>query len=114
MRHRYLISFPSRAMRVSDAELPAVSDASRAVVREAKVAGVWVFGGGLDASVPPVRVAADGTVTPGTYPETQRIEGGYAILACASRDEAIQWAAKFAAACRCAQELRVFFFDPES
>lgn len=111
---KYLISFPSPAMTFPEADLPAVSAASHAVVREAKAAGVWVFGGGIDERVPPVLVAGDGTVTEGTYPQTRTIEGGYAILELPSRDEAIAWAAKFAAACRCAQELRAFAFDPES
>lgn len=111
---KYLISFPSRAMDFPAADLPAVVAASHAVVREAKAAGVWVFGGGIEARVPPVMVAADGTVTEGTYPETSSIEGGYAILALSSREDAIKWAAKIAAACRCAQELREFFDDPES
>ena len=47
---KYLISFPSGAMDVTEEELPAVSDASHAVVQEAKDAGVWVFGGGIDES----------------------------------------------------------------
>lgn len=111
---KYLVSFPSAAMVVSAEELPAVSDASHAVVRQAKAAGVWVFGGGIDESVPPVKVAGDGTVTPGTYPQTADIAGGYAILEVSSREEALAWAARFAAACRCAQEVRAFGFDPES
>lgn len=111
---KYLISFPSGAMVFPQEDLPAVSDASHAVVREAKAAGVWVFGGGLAESVPPVMVSADGTVTEGTYPQTRTIEGGYAILELPSRAEAITWAAKLAAACRCAQELREFMYDPES
>lgn len=111
---KYLISFPSPAMTFPEEDLPAVAAAAHAVVREAKAAGVWVFGGGIDERVPPVLVAGDGTVTEGTYPQTRTIEGGYAILELPSRDEAIAWAAKFAAACRCAQELRAFAFDPES
>jgi hypothetical protein len=101
-------------MQVSDAEMPAVSDASRSVVRAAKAAGVWVFGGGIDAGVPPVMVAGDGGAVAGTYPETRDIAGGYAILKLPSREEALVWAAKFATACRCAQELREFMDDPES
>jgi hypothetical protein len=31
-----------------------------------------------------------------------------------SREAALHWAAKLAQACRCAQELRAFMFDPES
>jgi hypothetical protein len=110
----YLISFPSGAMQVREAELPAVSAAAHAVVREAQAAGVWVFGGGIDERVGPVRVAADGSVAAGTYAETRRIEGGYAILRLASREQAVEWAARIASACRCAQELRVFLDDPES
>ncbi|HEY1106326.1 YciI family protein [Agromyces endophyticus] len=111
---KYLISFPSGAMQVAAAEMQAVADAAHEVVREAKAAGVWVFGGGIDETVPPVRVDAGGTVTEGTYPETERIEGGYTVLELTSRDEALAWAAKIAAACRCAQEVRAFQYDPES
>jgi len=48
---KYLISFTSAAMVLPDEELQAVSDASHAVVEEAKDAGVWVFGGGIDESI---------------------------------------------------------------
>ena len=111
---KYLISFPSGAMDVSDEDLPAVSDASHAVVQEAKDAGVWVFGGGIDESVPPVMVDGDGTVTEGTYPQTKQLEGGYSVLELPSREAALEWAAKIAVACRCAQEVRAFMFDPAS
>lgn len=111
---KYLISFPSGAMDVSAEDLPAVSDASHAVVEEAKRAGVWVFGGGIDESVPPVLVDGDGTVTTGTYPQTRQIEGGYTVLEVPSRAEALEWAAKIAVACRCAQEVRAFQLDPAS
>jgi hypothetical protein len=111
---KYLISFPSGAMDVPPGEFAAVVDASHAVVQEAKDAGVWIFGGGIDEGVPPVRVAADGSVTPGTYPETRRIEGGYSILDLPTREAAVEWAARIAAACRCPQELREFMHDPAS
>jgi hypothetical protein len=111
---KYLISFPSGAMDVPDDDLQAVSDASHAVVEEAKDAGVWVFGGGIDESVPPVLVDGDGTVTEGTYPQTSQLEGGYAVLELPSRDAALGWAAKLAVACRCAQEVRAFQDDPAS
>ena len=48
---KYLISFPSSAMNLSDEELAAASVDSHTVVREAKAAGVWVFGGGDRKSV---------------------------------------------------------------
>jgi hypothetical protein len=111
---KYLISFPSGAMDLSGTDLPAVAEASHQVVQAAKDAGVWVFGGGIDESVPPVMVEADGTVTVGTYPQTRQLEGGYTVLEVPSRSAALEWAAKFAAACRCAQEVREFGFDPMS
>lgn len=111
---KYLISFPSSAMVIPEGEFQAVVDASHAVVHEAKDAGVWVFGGGIDESVPPVMVAADGTVTEGTYPQTKQIEGGYSVLELPSYEAALEWAAKIAASCRCAQEVRAFQYDPAS
>jgi len=111
---KWLISFPSGEMHVPDGEWETVVEESHAVVREARSAGVWVFGGGIDGSVPPVRVAADGSVTPGAHPRTGRLEGGYAILDLPSQEDAHAWAARIAAACRCAQEVRAFGNDPES
>ena len=110
---RYLISFDDGTMIIPEAELPAVAEAAHEVVREAKNAGVWVFGGGVlrqRASV----VATDGTVTDGPYPETKAVIGGFSIVDVPSREEALAWAAKIAAACRCAQEVREIGDDPES
>ncbi len=110
----YLISFPASAMQVPASELPAVGEAARAVIREAKAAGIYRFGGGLNVDAPPVRVAGDGTLAAGAYPETERLDGGFCILTLPSREAAVAWAARIAAACRCPQELREFMFDPES
>ncbi|MFF2496004.1 YciI family protein [Agromyces sp. NPDC058064] len=111
---KYLISFPSAAMVLTEDELRDAARDAHAVLRAAKDAGVWVFGGGLDESVPPVMVDEVGNVTEGTYPQTTTIEGGYAVLELPSRQAAVEWAARFAAACRCAQEVREFMYDPES
>ena len=111
---KYLISFPASAMDVSDDEMAAVGEAARAVVREAKVAGVYVFGGGINADVAPQMVAADCSVTNETYPQTKEFDGGFCVLELPSREAAVQWAAKIAKACRCSQELREFGYDPES
>jgi hypothetical protein len=111
---KYLISFPGPAMDVPEQEMPAVGEAARAVIREAKKAGVYVFGGGINEEVAPLMVAADGTVTNATYPQTRELNGGFCVLELPSREAAIQWAAKIAKACRCSQELREFMFDPES
>ena len=111
---RYLISFPGPAMaHVSEEELPAVAEDAHAVAREAMEAGVWVFGGGIAEDVDPVLVAGDGTVVDGTYPQTRELDGGFAVLDLPTREEALQWAARIAAACRCDQELREFMPDPE-
>jgi len=111
---RYLISFDDGSMdHISEAELPAVGEAAHAVVREAKAADVWIFGSGVlrqQASV----VAIDGTITDGPVPETKAVIGGFSIIEVASREDALKWAARFAQACRCAQEVREIGSDPES
>ena len=111
---KYLISFPAPAMNVPAEDLAAVGEAARAVIREAKKAGVYVFGGGINADVAPLLVAADGTVTRETYRETKEFDGGLCVLELPSREAAIHWAAKIAEACRCSQEFREFGYDPES
>jgi len=47
-------------MRVPDDEPGTVSRDAQAVIEQAKAAGIYVFGGGTDESVPPVLVSADG------------------------------------------------------
>ncbi|WER49635.1 YciI family protein [Cupriavidus sp. WKF15] len=111
---KYLISFPGRAMKVLAEDFAPVGEAAREVVREAKAAGVYVFGGGINEDVAPLMVAADGTVTNETYPQTKEFDGGFCVLQLPSREAAILWAAKIAKACRCSQELREFGYDPES
>lgn len=111
---KYLISFPSVAMQLDEGGLEQASIDSHAVVREAKDAGVWVFGGGIDESVPTMLVGADGNAREGTYPQTACIEGGYAVLELPDQQAAHEWAARFAAACRFEQEVRAFMYDPES
>ena len=111
---KYLISFPAPAMDVPAEEMAAVGEAAHAVIREAKQAGAYVFGGGIHAEVAPVMVAADGSLTNETYPQTKELDGGFCVLELPSREAAVQWAAKIARACRCPQELREFMYDPES
>ena len=111
---KYLISFPGAAMTVPDSEIEAVSRDAHAVIREAKEAGVYVFGGGIDETVPPVLVSATGSTAEGGYPWAPPLNGGFTVLELPSDKEAIAWAARIAKACRCDQELRAFMFDPES
>jgi hypothetical protein len=111
---KYLISFPSAAMTVPADELAAAGHDAHAVIEAAKAAGVYVFAGGLDASAPVVRVSASGEVAEGGYPQARPLDGGFTVLDLPSRDHALAWAARLAAACRCAQELRVFGLDPQA
>ena len=101
-------------MVVPESELETVGREAHAVIDAAKAAGVYVFGGGIDEGVPPVLVSADGTVAEGGYPWAPRLDGGFTVLELSSRAEAVAWAARIAKSCRCAQELRVFQFDPQS
>lgn len=111
---KYLISFPANAMKVPAEDMVAVGEDSHQVIREAKAAGVYVFGGGINANAKPLMVAPDGMVTNETYPETKEFDGGFCVLELPSHEAAILWAAKIAKACRCSQELRQFGYDPES
>ncbi len=111
---KYLISFPASAMDVSDEDMATVGEESHAVIREAKAAGVYVFGGGINEHIAPLMVAADGTVTNETYPQNKEFDGGFCVLELPSREAAVKWAAKIAEACRCSQELREFGYDLES
>jgi hypothetical protein len=108
---QYLISFDDGAMTFPEEDLPDVTKAALAVIREARDAGVFVFSGGLETQRATV-VATDGMVTDGPYPETKEVIGGLAVVDVPSREEALGWAAKIAAACRCAQEVREFLPDP--
>jgi len=108
---RYLISFDDGTMIFPEEDLPDVARAAHAVVEEAKAAGAWVFGGGLQSQQASI-VGTDGTITDGPYPETKEVIGGFAVVDVQSRAEALEWAAKFAVACRCAQEVRELLPDP--
>ena len=110
---RYLISFDDGAMTFPEEDLPAVAEASHAVVRAAKDAGVWIFGAGLERQRASV-VGPDGTVTDGPYPESKAVIGGFSIIEVPTREEALEWAARIAEGCRCAQEVRELMYDPES
>lgn len=111
---KYLISFPAAAMVATGAALADAVRDSHALIEEAKAAGVYVFGGGIDATTVPLLVCADGTTVEGGYPWGPSLDGGFTVLDLLSPEDAIDWAARMARACRCAQELRVFHFDPAS
>jgi hypothetical protein len=108
---RYLISFDDGWMKFTEEELPDVTKAAIEVVKEAQAAGVWVHGAGLESQRASI-VAPDGVVTDGPFPETKEVIGGFSVVDVSSREEALEWAAKIAVACRCAQEVRELLPDP--
>jgi hypothetical protein len=108
---RYLISFDDGWMKFSEEELPAVARAASEVVKEAQAAGVWVYGAGLESQQASI-VDPDGIVTDGPFPETKEVIGGFSVVDVSSREEALEWAAKIAVACRCPQEVRELLPDP--
>ena len=110
---KFLISFPSEAMMLTEEEYPIVSADSHAVIEEAKAAGVYVFGGGINEDVEPVLVSADGDISRDIYTGS-RVNGGFTVLELPTREDAVQWAMRLATACRCSQELREFGYDPAS
>lgn len=110
---KYLISFPSEALVLTQEDFPIVSAAARAVIEDAKAAGVYVFGGGINEQVDPVLVSREGELSTEIYPGS-RLKGGFTVLELPTRADAVEWATKMAVACRCAQELREFMYDPAS
>jgi hypothetical protein len=108
---RYLISFDDGWMTFPDEEIPEVTKAVIEVIQEARDAGVWVYGAGLERQRASI-VATDGMVTDGPFPETKEVIGGFSVVDVPSRAEALDWAAKIAVACRCTQEVRVILPDP--
>ena len=82
--------------------------------RRDKDAGVWVFGGGVNYDEATSVVATDATITHSPSPESRERIGGVMIVEVPSRREALESAAKIAVACRCAQEVREFMYDPAS
>ena len=111
---RYLISFDDGSMdHIPARDFPAVGEAAHAVVQDAKETGVWIFGGGVERQQATI-VDTEGTATDGPIPEIKPVIGGFSIIEVSSHTEALNWAARFARACRCPQEVREIMYDPDS
>ncbi|HEX4443318.1 MAG TPA: transcription initiation protein [Galbitalea sp.] len=108
----YLISFPSATMDLDESEFAAADRDAHAVIAEMKAANVYRFGGGIDESVPSVQVAADGTVTQASFPQSRELNGGMTIIDVDTREEALEWARRVTVGCHTVQELRQFMNDP--
>ncbi len=90
-----------------------VGQAIHALNDEMDAAGVTKFACGL-GSATSLRSQADGGVliTDGPYLETKEHIGGFWILECADKAEALEWARKSVVATRGQGELREIFFVP--
>src|ERR671924_657404 len=101
---RYLISFDDGSMdHIPEADQPAVGESAHAVVRQAKAAGVWIFGGGVLRQQSSI-VATDGTISDGPVPETKAVIGGFSIIEGSSRAGGLVWGARVAPAGRCPRD----------
>jgi hypothetical protein len=81
------------------------------VNKEMEKAGVWVFGGGLEAPEIATVVNSESgetTMTDGPFAETKEHLGGFWILELPDLDAALEWAAKASAACMGPVEVRPF------
>ena len=101
---RYLISFDDGAMDFLEGDLLDVGEAAHLVV--------WITGGGLLRQQATI-VETDGTTRLGDLPEKKAVIGGFSIIDVPTLDDALSWAGRIAAACRCAQEVRLVMDDPE-
>ena len=111
---RFLISFDDGSMNhIPDSDWAQVGEEAHAVVRDAKAAGVWIWGCGLQSQQATI-VDPEGKVTLGLFPETKAVLGGFSIIEVPTREKALTWAARIAKSCRCAQEVREIMFDLES
>jgi hypothetical protein len=109
---RYLISFDDGSMDdIPKEEMEEVGKAAHRVMEAAQESGTWIFGAGLQSQRATV-VGTNGSVSDGPFPETKAVLGGFAIVDVPTREEALEWAARFAIACRCAQEVRELMYDP--
>jgi hypothetical protein len=112
---QYLISFNEGAMsHIPAADFPAVGEAAAAAVLEAIDAGVFLFAGGLLEPPTTTIVATDGATTRGPNLAYRDFIGGFTVVEVPNREAAHFWAAKIAAACRCAQDVREFMPLPPS
>ncbi|MTB87713.1 hypothetical protein H9L21_04800 [Aeromicrobium senzhongii] len=111
---KFLISFAEGAMDIPEEEIPAVVAAAHAAVEQARAADAWVLGGGLMHHELSTVVYPDGTVADGPDPQRHSHLAGLGVVDVESLEDALEWAATFAAACRCVLEVREFIPDPES
>jgi len=95
MRFLFLIHGDSDAERsMSTAERHAIVGAHVAYADMLRERGVHVLGEALSGDAVTVRPAATPLVTDGPFAETKEAVGGFYVIDCASRDEAIEFAVR--------------------
>ncbi|RYP84255.1 hypothetical protein EKO23_16490 [Nocardioides guangzhouensis] len=109
----YLIAFNDEwTPELTLEELRERGTAARAVIAEARAAGVFVFSdGGLDASTVVCNVVpSDGSpvFTDGPFVESKEHLGGFAVVDVADDEEARYWAGRIAVAVGWPQEVHRF------
>jgi hypothetical protein len=109
---KFLLSIYNDESRWADAtpaDLKATMDAYDAFTQEVRERGIHVAGEGLRPSDTAATVRVRGgerLVTDGPFAETKEQLGGFYLLECNDRDEAIEWAAKIPGAQSGAIEVR--------
>lgn len=115
---RYLLSIiqPTGTTPASEVLAGIMHDVA-ALTAEMQEAGAWVMGAGLEppATATVVRVRAGRThATDGPYAETREQVGGFTIVTAPSRDAALAWAHRLAAATTLPVEVRALQGAAES
>jgi hypothetical protein len=109
---QYMVAIHHPDDFVPGSEGRAAMDDIAALNRDMVAKGVRVFVGGMApaSEAVSVRTKSPGNtvVTDGPYMESKEHIGGFWVLECASRDEAIEWGRKAAIACRAPVEVRPF------
>lgn len=108
----YLIAFNDEWVpEYTDEAMRTKSASVRALVREMKSAGVFVFLGGLDNDGPVFNVdpsSGQPLVTDGPFAESKEHLGGFAIVDVPDEEAARRWAQKVTTACGWPLEVRRF------
>lgn len=90
--------------------------ATQVLIAEMEAAGVWVFGGGLDADslVAGIDLVDDQPVVlDGPYVETKEHLGGFCVVDVPDDETARGWAAKVAVACGWPQQVHRLGVPPQ-
>lgn len=110
---QYLLSIFRDDRPVSEDELQQHYDDVNALADELTAVGGWVFGGGLDHSMPSVVRSVDGkiVITDGPFAETKEQFGGFWIIKVDDLATARGWAARLTVAVGHPIEVQTFEDD---